>query len=150
MELKRLHAVHREIIRLYVLGNQYSEIATEVGVTLPTVTSVVNSELGQLIISDMQRELDAQVVDVGKALVEGAAAGEQFLLQVANGSLEAPISLRAKVCMDQLDRAGYAKVTRNINVDLAGALSADDIHDIKAKARGMLNVVEAEVVDDGR
>jgi hypothetical protein len=141
-QLRKLHAVHREVIRLRASGLTNMNIANELGVTQAFVGLVLNSELGKLAMEEMQSKMDAEVIEVGVALQQNAKLAEAFLGKVVVGE-EKGVSpaLRARVCMDQLDRAGFGKITKNLNVDFSGALTAQEIAEIKAEGRRMVSVV---------
>lgn len=142
--LQKLHAVHREVIRLRASGMTHTDIANEIGMTLAFVSLVLNSELGRLAMEDLQSRMDQEVVDVGVALQRNAKTAEAFLGGIINGTEKEGISpsLRARVCMDQLDRAGFGKITKNLNVDMSGAITAEEIEEIKREGKKMLNAID--------
>ena len=145
--LNKLQATHREILRLHVNGAKAQDIANETGMTTAMISYTINSDFGQLVLEDMQRQLDNEALTVQKQLHENAKASEIFLGGIAQGTTEVPTSLRVKVCMDQLDRAGHGKVTKNVNVDLHGELTQDEIDSIKAEAIELSNVCKEEPID---
>lgn len=142
IELRKLHARHRHILRLHALGWRNVDIANEVGMTPQAIGVVVNSEIGQMVIQDMQTQLDREALDVQGQLTRNALISEQFLGRIVDGSEPANVGLRAKVCMDQLDRAGFPKAVKSINLDLHGRITAEEIQEIKEQARRLSNVVE--------
>lgn len=148
-QLKKLHSVHREILRMRASGLTQINIANELGVTPAMVGLVLNSELGKLAMEEMQRKMDQEVIEVGVALQANAKHAEAFLGAVVRGDESEGVSpaLRARVCMDQLDRAGYGKITKNLTVDMSGALTAEEIAEIKAEGRRMAGL--AAVAADG-
>jgi hypothetical protein len=142
--LQKLHAVHREVIRLRASGMTQVDIANELGMTIAFVSLVVNSELGKIAMEELQSRMDEETIEVGVALQRNAKAAEQFLGGIVTGAEQNGISpaLRARVCMDQLDRAGFGKITKNLNVDMAGTITAEEIAEIKAEGRRMANFVD--------
>lgn len=148
-QLRKLHSVHREVIRLRALGMIQEDIARELGVTQAFVGITLNSELGRIAMNDLQEKLDARTIDVGAALQENAKHAEDFLGRVVrgDGSIEGVSpALRARVCMDQLDRSGFGKITKNVTLDLGGALTTEEIMEIKRMGREM--IPSAVVLDD--
>jgi len=145
--LSKLQATHREILRLHVNGMSSLDIANTTGMTPTMVSYTINSDFGQLVLEDMQRQLDTEALTVQKQLHENAKASEIFLGGIAQGTTEVPTPLRVKVCMDQLDRAGHAKVTKNVNVDLHGELTEDEIMSIKQDAMALSNIHREEPIE---
>jgi hypothetical protein len=78
-----------------------------------------------------------------------AAQAAELLQELMNND-EVPISLRAKIAMDNLDRTGYARQV-NVSGNLTHThLSAQDIEDLKQRAlAGRAAKVEqkTEVID---
>lgn len=133
--LKRLHGKHREILRLYCVGTPYNEIAEIVGVSLICVRLTIESPLGQARIKEMQDALDEKTRDVQTAIIEGAARAQAYLEDIVVGREKVSPALRAKTCESMLDRAGYVKPTKNLNINLEGQLTAEDIAEINRRAQ---------------
>lgn len=140
--IAKMHSMHKNIIRLHVLGASHQQISDETGFSMTAISGIINSDLGKTAVEQMHQQIDKKVVSVGEQIAEAAKEGQKFLSAIAAGTIEAPMGLRAKVAMDQLDRHGYGKITRTVNLDLQGDLSLEDIQEIKARAKKMLNVVD--------
>lgn len=145
--LKKLHTRHRDILRLHVLGWSLTDIVNETGMTHPTVMAVIESDMGKMVIEDLQRQANRETESVVAQIAQNANVAEQYLGRIIDGTEHANTSLRARVCMDQLDRAGHGKITKNVNLDFHGTLSAEEIQNIKAQAREMTNVVQLDEED---
>lgn len=145
VQVKELQALHREILRLHINHVPYSSIANELGITEAMVCYTVNSDLGKLALNRMQDQLDKAALEVNEQLYSNAKIAEQFLGRVVSGDEEVTKSLRAKVCMDQLDRAGFGKVTKTVNVDIKGQLTEEDLMEIKQQAYTVMQLAESDV-----
>jgi hypothetical protein len=138
--------VHHEICRLAVRGLSQVQIAEEVGVTLPVVGYTLNSPLGQqkLELLRLQRDLDA--TSINSRLHSAANRGMDLLESIIEDrDKSATVGLKTKVALELLDRAGYGKIQRTVNMNLEGKLSESDIDELTQRALQ----VKGTVVDDG-
>jgi hypothetical protein len=142
-EIKKLWALHHEILRRKILGQTNREIAKDLNITEPVVSYTTNSALGKRHLELMQGAVDKEVVDI-KAKIKEMAAEATKVLEAALAS-DQPMALRVKAATDILDRAGFPKVTRNENLN--AYLTPDDIESIKKRAREEGLTVEAEITE---
>lgn len=146
--LKHLYAKHREVLRLHLLGHTGQEISALLGMSPGAVSRVLCCPLGRERLEIMQAEMDREAMDVASRLQESAGPAVDFLDAIVTGEVETTTQLRAKTCMDVLSRAGYSPVTRNVNLDMHGSLTEDDIKAIKQAAFQRDDVVEVEVSEE--
>lgn len=139
---KKFKGVHRTICRMHTQGIANNEIATYLGVDKCTVSVILNSGQGLACTAMLQQSLDGKLKDVSALLQETSLSSQKFLRSIATGDTEANLALRAKVAMDQLDRAGYGKINKNVNLDVQGSLTAEELDDIKRRAFSRGNIVE--------
>lgn len=131
-QLKKVNQMHREIIRFIVLGYRDKEIAEALGCTTVTVKNVKESELAQRYIREMQGERDSNAVDLSTTIKNIAP----LALEISTGIMmddDASESVRANIAADILDRAGYKPA--NINMNLGGGLTKDEIREIRERAQ---------------
>jgi hypothetical protein len=148
--------MHMEIIRLSVSGMRQCDIADELGITPATVNCTLNSPISQARIAELRAARDKEAVDFSARLKEGAGRAIELLDSVMDGELSgtASIALRSKVATEILDRAGYGKVSRNVNLNLDGKLNQDDIEKLTdnalniAESKGMIVPGTCEQVDN--
>ena len=126
---------HHEIIRRLLLGQKSTFIAEQLGVSTAMVNYTKNSPVVQERLQFLRTARDAKVIDVAAHIKRVAPKSIQLLEQVIEGKGEgadAPISLRCRVAMDNLDRAGHTPVKK-----FQGAVShftSDDIAELKNEA----------------
>ena len=133
--------LHREIARLRVCGFKSIDIASELGVSMATVSSVLKSANVIELVNHLQARRDIESVDVSMRITNTAKKAQGFLEDVVEGKHPVADNIRTRVCMDQLDRAGFVPVTRNVNMNLSGHFTTEDLDGIlaeveKAKAEG--------------
>jgi hypothetical protein len=139
---KKFKGVHRTICRMHTQGIANNDIASYLGVDKCTVSVILNSGQGLACTAMLQQSLDGNLKDVSALLQETSLSSQKFLRSIATGDTEANLALRAKVAMDQLDRAGYGKINKNVNLDVQGSLTAEELDDIKRRAFSRGNIVE--------
>ncbi len=150
-QIKVLWDRHREILRLRLLGHFPKDIAVVLGITVPVVNYTINSALGRRHLALMRAARDVETIDVAKEIDKMVPKAIKILdgiLDETNPE-QASIMLRAKVATDVVERK-LPKVSRVEN--LHAHFTADEINEIKDRARGMGSVAEpgyqdAEVVD---
>jgi predicted transcriptional regulator len=156
IQITKLQNMHMEIIRLAVAGMRQCDIAEELGITPVCVNYTLKSPIAQLRIAELRAARDREAVDFSARLKNGAGRAIDLLDSVMDGELseQASLGLRTKAATEILDRAGYAKVTKSINMNLDGKLTENDIQDLTnnaleiAKSRGMVaEVLEGQVSD---
>jgi DNA-binding transcriptional MerR regulator len=131
-QAKHLWERHKIMKRMAVLGYSHKDIAETVGCTPQTVSNVLNSAMMKKEISLMQAALDNHTIDVAKEI----QTMHPKALLVLNEILEdddAPLSLRAKVAMDNLSRGGFSPVVRGV-FDHSYHFSAEEIEALKQDA----------------
>lgn len=141
-EIERLWKQHQEIARRTALGDKGVDIANDLGLTPQTVYNFRNSELGTKRITDLQKQIDQEAVNIGRRLQEISPRAMDILECVVVNSPEAQALLngapdlktRIAVAQDILSRAGYP-TQRLVKGEIAhGFFTKDDIEDIKRRA----------------
>lgn len=147
-EIQSLQERHREILRRLALGQAPKEIATSLSITPQVVHYVKNSHIGKRELGLIQGARTADAIEVTNQIQELAPEALDTLESLMGDEKESPGSLRAKIAIDILDRAGHGAVKKQLNV--SHHLSQEDIDDIKMRSKevGRDNgiIVDAEVV----
>ena len=110
-QLKRLRHMHREIIRLHLIGLKNTEIAAQQGVTLAVVSYTLNSPLAKQVLSNNEDEMDVEARTIHQRLEEIAPVSVDIIEDVLLDA-DTPAILRLKAAESILDRAGYGKISR--------------------------------------
>jgi predicted transcriptional regulator len=136
---------------LHVLGLSNIEIAERIGVSPAMVSYTINSVIGQMKIRELQQKQDNNTVDLGNRLLEAATKGQSYLADIASGVTPVKPELRARVCMDQLSRAGFPAITKSsIELHNSPQLTGEDIAQIMADIQSSRNAAEIISVSNGQ
>ena len=154
-QIQKIWNSHHEMMRLAICGWKQSDIARHLNVSEAMVTYTLNSEIVRKQMSIMQGARDADALDVAIEIKRLAPLALQRLKEVLQDEA-AQARLRVDVAKDLLDRAGYAPIKQVEGKMFNVHLTAEDIEDIKARARaaGMIaassseEIIEGEVVAD--
>lgn len=150
-QVKAIWNQHHEIMRLSLCGWKQADIARHLGVSEAMVTYTLNSEIVRKQMAIMRGARDAEALDVAIEIKRLAPLALKRLEEVLSDET-AQARLRVEVAKDLLDRAGYAPVKQIEGKMLNMHLTAEDIEDIKnrAKAAGMIsnNVVDKQVYEE--
>ena len=139
-DIKRLWGQQKEILRMVASGlYNNKQIAEMVGVTPQTVSNIINSSLGKQTLEVLQGAADAETVDLMVKLRALAPIALSVQEEVMLGE-DTPQRLKVDVANKMLDRAGYAPITKNMNLNLNAGLTKDDIASIKARAKELEEV----------
>lgn len=142
-EPEKLNSRHHQILRLNLLGWKNKDIAERLGVSLVTVTTVVNSSLGRLKTQCMHAELDHTAMEAARQIRRLAPQAVQTVEEIM-GDASAPMAVRLSAARDLLDRAGFA-APKKVDINSTSvSLSAADLESLKeaallrAEANGVL------------
>lgn len=134
-QIQRLWGRHKQMLRMISLGlYTVQEIADELGVEHHTVSKVINSELGKEMLAMLAGAADSETMDLMvriRTLAPVALAVQEDLLLDEGSSGD----LKNKIADKMLDRAGYAPVTKNLNVNVSAGLKKEDLDIIKRRAK---------------
>jgi hypothetical protein len=106
-QIQHLWEQHHRMLRLALLGLNYKDIASELGVTPQTVSNTINSSMGQKLLQEMRGAANKEAVDTASRLREMNEKALEVLTEILEDA-DKPIALRAKVAMDNLSRTGFA------------------------------------------
>jgi len=146
-EPKKLWSRQKEVLRLLASGLcTQKEIAKMLDITPESVNALARSELGRATIEMYDGAADHEAVTVMarlKALAPIAlTVQEEMLLDETT-----PNRLKNDLANKVLDRAGFAPVQRNVSLNVSAGLTAEDLENIKNRARE-IEEIHAEVVND--
>ena len=131
-KVKQLWALHHEIKRRIVLGQNNVDIAEALNITPQTVSNTRNSPIVKEQINKIQQASDLEVTDIGSRIREFAPKALELLEGIIEGKMGASIQLRAKYASEHLGRAGYGEIKQIRS--LTAQVSRDDIEKIKERA----------------
>jgi predicted DNA-binding protein (UPF0251 family) len=147
-DIKRLWGQQKEILRLIASGlYNNKQVAEFVGVTPQTVSNVINSALGKQALEMMEGAADSETVDLMvriRALAPIALTVEEELMLDTETSGRLKHDIAGKV----LDRAGYAPISKNLNLNMNAGLKREDIDAIKLRAKQLQEVEMADFVEE--
>lgn len=145
-QLRGLNEMHRECIRLTLLGWKTKQIADFLGVTEPTVCNAVNGQKGRMQLAIMRGARDADSIDIAKDITEFAAEAWDIAKDLIRDANQ-PASLRLKYCFETIGVAGHVKPQRVQMSHAVAHLTVDEITAIKDRARMLAKetgIVDAE------
>ena len=162
-EPKILQTRHREILRRLALGQTRGQVATDLGVSVATISYTQHSSLGRAQLAILQHGRDGAVQDISEQIQELLPVAIQVMEGGLNGYID-PVEYsnvtpaqRISVARDILGRGGHVAPTRvQGQIDHYHKLTADDISGIKerAAANALINgtlanakVADAEVIE---
>ena len=93
-KLSKLWGIHREIIRLYVLGMRKQSIAAELGCSIELVNRTIESPIGAAEVERLQDARDSNVADIGRRIRELAPKALKVVEQIADGEIPSSGSAR--------------------------------------------------------
>ena len=127
--------LHHEIMRLSLIGMKQIDIADHLGVSPVMVSYTLKSPIVREKMDCMQAVRDMGAVDVAKEIKELAPKAIQVLGEIMETAIKDGDRLRA--AQDILDRSGHAAVKTIKTENLHAHFSADEIMEIKNRARDM-------------
>ena len=142
-EVQKIWDRHHQMKRLAILGLSYRQIANACGVTEVTVRNVLSSPLMKQQLELMQAAADAETIDVNAKIKKMAEKAVTYLDELLSNE-DAPTSLRAKIAMDTLDRAGFPKHTSISGQVFHAHLTKEDIDRLKSETVEQVDVIEGE------
>lgn len=122
-----LREIHHEICRLAVTGMKPSVIASELGVGKAVVEYTLQSPLGRYKVTELRTQRDKEASSIAERITAVAGRAMDYLEKVVDGEEAAHVGLRVKVAGDFLDRAGHAKVSRNMNLNINTGLDEKEL-----------------------
>jgi hypothetical protein len=146
-EVSKMWDIHHEITRLVLLGLKNTEIAQRLGVSEATVSYTRNSQVVKDKMEIMQGARDAETLDVMAEIKKKLPAVLKLLGDVVDGTpgtigeLSSP-SLRVNTAEKWLNRAGFPEQKPGMNLHLHGHFTAQDIEDIKQRAKESGQVID--------
>jgi len=129
---------HREIARCAVKGLTPEEISDALSLPESSVRKVLANPIIIGYMEQLREKADLRAIDVAAELKRSAQPAIKYIAGIVeNGEDDSgnpiPPELRAKLCTEVLDRAGYGKISRNIHIGLEGKLTQEDIAGIMEK-----------------
>ena len=145
-QIQKLWNIHHEICRLLLLGWSHTKIAEELGVTSVMISYTANSELIKRRLEVMRGARDAEALDLSVEIKRFAPEAFETLQAIMRNP-ETHEKNKIAIAMDALDRAGYAPPKVIEGKFLHAHFTAEEIEDMKKRAKESGQVVEGELVE---
>lgn len=140
--ISHLWEVHKEIARLQVSGMRPMDICKKLHYSPSWLSTIQNSPVYQKYLSTLSARADNEAIDIKKRITEGAELGVVELVKMVKGDgdykASVPVSLKAKIAQDFLDRDGYGKIQKVQSTGTMVILNADKIAELKANRERLL------------
>jgi hypothetical protein len=131
-QIEQLWDIHHEVVRLALIGMKQIDIATHLGISPVTVSYTLRSPIVARQLEQMHAVRDIDAIDVAKEIVALAPRAVEVMGELLDCDLP---NIRAKAATDILDRAGHAAVRTIKTENLHAHFSAEEIMDIKNRAK---------------
>lgn len=129
--LQKMNQMHHEIVRRIVIGQKDHMIAKDLGCTTATVKYTRESPVVKQKLRILNGARDESFTEVQQRILDMAPLALHEMEKIMNDQAETG-SVRSKVAMDILDRAGYGAVQKKVDLT---RLSEDRINSIKERAQ---------------
>jgi hypothetical protein len=148
-----IQAIHHEITRLLFKGWSNVRIAKELNVSETMISLVKNSPAIKAKLAILEHVADGKAMDIREELQRRAPAALETLTELMSGENTTP-SLKAKIAMDHLDRAGFAPVRQieSKNLHAHRFIDEEDIKNLKKRAMELARLnqlIPIEEIEDG-
>jgi hypothetical protein len=142
-QVEQMWDIHHEVVRLALIGMKSVDIADHLGITPVMVSYTLRSPIVQEKMNQLQAVRDIDAIDVAKEIQELAPRAVQVMGELMDCELP---NVRAKAAADILDRAGHAAIRTIKTENLHAHFSADEIKEIKDRAKDIGLMIEADYV----
>jgi hypothetical protein len=140
-QVEQMWDVHHTIVRMALTGMKYIDIASALGISPVTVSYTLRSPIVVRQLEQMRAVADFDSIDIAKKIQALAPRAVEVLEEMLDDSLP---NIKLKAAESILDRAGYAAVQR-IKQDVSVThFTANEILDIKKRAKDIGLMVEAD------
>ena len=146
--IKQIWSIHREILRRHSVGQKPKQIAKDLGVTIQTISNLVNSDLGSAALEALNNRSDDEARDVTKRIKELAPEALDVVEEILTDDESEP-KLRSGLAIKVLGLAGYVEPQKTQIAVGVGLLSQDDISNMRDSihnSRSKMIETTAEVI----
>ena len=144
-QIEQLWEVHHEVCRLALIGMKQVDIANHLGVSPVMVSYTLRSPIVQRQLNQLKAVRDLDAIDVSKEIQELAPRAVKVLEELMDNELP---NIKLKAATDILDRAGHAAVRTLRTENIHAHFTADEISDIKKRAREVGLLTDAIYEED--
>lgn len=131
-QVEQMWELHHEVCRLALIGMKQVDIATHLGVSPVMVSYTLRSPIVQRQLNQLKAVRDIDAIDVSKEIQDLAPRAVKVLDELMDSDLP---NIKLKAATDILDRAGHAAVRTLRTENIHAHFTADEISDIKKRAR---------------
>lgn len=145
--LKELKAHHRNIIQMKFNGFKTKEIAERLGITEPTVSTILNSPLAKAYLAGLEDKAQKAALDVRKELISMNKDALNTFQRLLDPKAKIPAAVQFNTAKDILDRTGY-KASDKIDINMTMQNKSDE--EIEAEIAAMEGSIKgmASIKDD--
>lgn len=147
-QIEQMWELHHEVCRLALIGMKQVDIANHLGVSPVMVSYTLRSPIVQRQLNQLKAVRDIDAIDVSKEIQDLAPRAIKVLDELMDSDLP---NIKLKAATDILDRAGHAAVRTLRTENIHAHFTAEEISDIKKRARevGLLTdaMYEEDVID---
>ncbi len=133
MAVSRSEQRRLEIMRRVALGEKNVHIAKDMGLTQSTVSIHKCKPESREDLKNIQAAAIVGTVDLITTINNNAPAAYEVLMDMMH-DVNTPETERAKIALDNLDRAGLSAPKKILTANISGRLTNDDIAKIKQNA----------------
>jgi len=139
---------HHEMKRLMLMGLSNKDIGKRLGCTPQLVCNVRNSKVMKEALAKLQDKADEDIINTKNRLeaLEELATDVYESILTASPEEGVPWHTKAHVADKVLDRTGHSAPQQNLH--LHGHFTADDLQDIKRRAKNLKVAGEVLMVED--
>ena len=131
-QIEQMWELHHEVCRLALIGMKQVDIANHLSVSPVMVSYTLRSPIVQRQLNQLKAVRDLDAIDVSKEIQELAPRAVKVLEELMDNELP---NIKLKAATDILDRAGHAAVRTLRTENIHAHFTADEITDIKKRAR---------------
>ena len=135
----------RQIIRDICCGLSIAQVSKLHGKTINHVSNMVRSRAGRVVLKEIMGELDQEARDVRRKVDEMTPVAADFISRVIDGREVVPPELRYRAAKDQMDRAGFGAINKN----LSATIPPERMKSIRERAEQLRNSRNVELVSEG-
>ena len=144
-QIEQMWELHHEVCRLALIGMKQVDIANHLGVSPVMVSYTLRSPIVQRQLNQLKAVRDLEAIDVSKEIQELAPRAVKVLEELMENELP---NIKLKAATDVLDRAGHAAVRTLRTENIHAHFTADEITDIKKRAREVGLLTDAIYEED--
>lgn len=143
--IKELKAHHRKMVQMSFNGYKSGEIAEQLGMSKPTVATILNSDLAKAYLAGLEDKAQKASLDVRKELISMNKDALNTFQRLLDPKSKIPASVQFNTAKDILDRTGY-KASDKIDINMTMQNKSDE--EIDAEIAAMQESIKETVTTE--